>query len=363
MPDAQACRVPRPGFSSLLAEPSAIGQPATPASPLLEVRDLAVHFPILSGFMRKQVGAVRAVDGVSFAIWPGETLGLVGESGSGKSTVGRAVLQLRRPTRGSVTFKGQDLVPLAGEDLRRKRREFQMIFQDPYASLNPRMTVGEIVTEPFRVHGLARGKELKARAEELLARCGLSSADMERFPHEFSGGQRQRVGIARALALRPSFVVADEPISALDVSIQAQILNLLQDLQQQLGLTYLFISHDLHVVRHIAGRVAVMYLGKLVELAPSQALFTDPLHPYTQALLSAALDVDPTPHGGDQRIRLHGELPSPSNPPSGCRFRTRCPLATPTCATQEPPFRETLPGHWVACHYAPEGTRRAGALA
>jgi oligopeptide transport system ATP-binding protein len=312
-----------------------------------------VHFPILAGVMRRQVGAVRAVDGVSFEIQPGETLGLVGESGSGKSTTGRAILQLRRPTSGEVLFEGENLCDLGGEALRTRRRGFQMIFQDPYASLNPRMTVGQTVSEPLLVHGQGGNTaELRQRVDELLVLVGLSPAVYERYPHEFSGGQRQRVGIARALALNPKFIVADEPISALDVSIQAQILNLLQDLQDRLGLTYLFISHDLHVVRFISGRVAVMYLGKLCEVADREELFIEPLHPYTRALLSSALETDPTARAERQPIVLKGELPSPANPPSGCRFRTRCPLAAAVCAEVEPVLEQKRSGHWVACHFA-----------
>ncbi|GIV63423.1 MAG: ABC transporter ATP-binding protein [Bellilinea sp.] len=318
---------------------------------LLQVRDLVKHFPIMRGtLIQRQVGAVRAVDGISFDVIRGETLGLVGESGCGKSTTGRAILQLYRPTSGSVIFEGVDLVKLKGEELRKMRRRMQMIFQDPYASLNPRMTVGQIISEPLIIHGIANGKEAQERAEELLRLVGLNPAYTNRYPHEFSGGQRQRVGVARALALEPAFIVCDEPISALDVSVQAQVVNLLEDLQSQLGLTYLFIAHDLSMVRHISNRIAVMYLGVVVELADRHELYNHPLHPYTQALLSAVPIPDPVIEARRQRIILKGDVPSPINPPSGCRFRTRCPLADTICAEQRPDFREVAPGHWVACH-------------
>jgi oligopeptide transport system ATP-binding protein len=318
---------------------------------LLQVRDLVKHFPIMRGtLIQRQVGAVRAVDGVSFDVFHGETLGLVGESGCGKSTTGRAILQLYRPTSGSVIFEGVDLVKLKGEDLRKMRRRMQMIFQDPYASLNPRMTVGQIISEPLIIHGIADQKEAQERAEELLRLVGLNPAYTNRYPHEFSGGQRQRVGVARALALQPAFIVCDEPISALDVSVQAQVVNLLEDLQAQMGLTYLFIAHDLSMVRHISNRIAVMYLGVVVELADRHELYNHPLHPYTQALLSAVPIPDPVIEARRQRIILKGDVPSPINPPSGCRFRTRCPLADTICAEQRPEFREVAPGHWVACH-------------
>jgi oligopeptide transport system ATP-binding protein len=318
---------------------------------LLQVRDLVKHFPIMRGtLIQRQVGAVKAVDGISFDVFRGETLGLVGESGCGKSTTGRAILQLYRPTSGSVIFEGVDLVRLKGEELRKMRRRMQMIFQDPYASLNPRMTVGQIISEPLIIHGIADGKEAQERAENLLRLVGLNPAYTNRYPHEFSGGQRQRVGVARALALEPAFIVCDEPISALDVSVQAQVVNLLEDLQSQLGLTYLFIAHDLSMVRHISNRIAVMYLGVVVELADRHELYNHPLHPYTQALLSAVPIPDPVIEARRQRIILKGDVPSPINPPSGCRFRTRCPLADTICAEQRPEFREAAPGHWVACH-------------
>lgn len=318
---------------------------------LLQVRDLVKYFPIMRGtLIQRQVGAVKAVDGISFDIFRGETLGLVGESGCGKSTAGRTILQLYRPTSGSVLFEGVDLVKLKGEDLRKMRRRMQMIFQDPYASLNPRMTVGQIISEPLIIHGVANGKEAQERAEELLRLVGLNPAYTNRYPHEFSGGQRQRVGVARALALEPAFIVCDEPISALDVSVQAQVVNLLEDLQSQMGLTYLFIAHDLSMVRHISNRIAVMYLGVIVELADRHELYNHPLHPYTQALLSAVPIPDPVIEARRQRIILKGDVPSPINPPSGCRFRTRCPLADTICAEQRPEFREVQSGHWVACH-------------
>ncbi len=323
----------------------------TSTNVLLQVRDLVKHFPIMRGtLIQRQVGSVKAVDGVSFDVYSGETLGLVGESGCGKSTTGRAILQLYRPTSGSVRFEGVELVTSKGEDLRRMRRRMQMIFQDPYASLNPRMTVGQIISEPLVIHGVANGKEAQERAENLLRLVGLNPAYTNRYPHEFSGGQRQRVGVARALALEPAFIVCDEPISALDVSVQAQVVNLLEDLQGQLGLTYLFIAHDLSMVRHISNRIAVMYLGVVVELADRQELYNHPLHPYTQALLSAVPIPDPVIEARRQRIILKGDVPSPINPPSGCRFRTRCPLADAICAEKRPEFRELSPGHWVACH-------------
>jgi oligopeptide transport system ATP-binding protein len=319
---------------------------------LVRVDDLFVHFPIYRGFIRKQVGAVRAVDGISFDIKRGETLGLVGESGSGKSTTGRAVLQLRRPTSGKVHFDGADLVALKGERLRSMRRKMQMIFQDPYASLNPRMTVGEIVGEPLLVHNVGKPKEIEERVKHLLELVKLEPAFISRYPHEFSGGQRQRIGVARALALQPSFIVCDEPISALDVSIQAQVVNLLEELQGQFNLTYLFIAHDLSMVRHISDRVAVMYLGAIMELASRDEIYLRPLHPYTQALLSAVPIPDPIADSQRKRTILQGDIPSPINPPSGCRFRTRCPIAQDVCAESRPEFREIKPGHFVACFFA-----------
>jgi oligopeptide transport system ATP-binding protein len=317
---------------------------------LLRVENLVKHFPIYRGLLQRQVGAVRAVDDISFDIKRGETLGLVGESGCGKSTTGRSILQLYRPTSGKVDFDGVDLVRLKGEDLRRTRRKMQMIFQDPYASLNPRMTVGDIVGEPLVIHNIASGKEVDDRVAHLLELVKLNPSFATRYPHEFSGGQRQRIGVARALSLQPSFIVCDEPISALDVSIQAQIVNLLEELQEQFNLTYLFIAHDLSMVRHISTRVAVMYLGVMVELADRASLYQSPLHPYTQALLSAVPIPDPLAESKRKRTILEGDVPSPANPPSGCRFRTRCPIADTICAESRPEFREVNPGHFVACH-------------
>ena len=319
---------------------------------LLKVDDLVMHFPIYRGVIQRQVGAVRAVDGVSFDVRRGETLGLVGESGCGKSTTGRTILQLYRPTSGDVHFEGVDLVHLKGEELRKMRRKMQMIFQDPYASLNPRMTVADIVGEPLMVHSVATGKEIQERVQHLLKVVNLNPAFATRYPHEFSGGQRQRIGVARALALQPSFIVCDEPISALDVSIQAQVVNLLEELQEQFNLTYLFIAHDLSMVKHISDRVAVMYLGVIVELASRDELYASPLHPYTQALLSAVPIPDPIADAKRERVILKGDVPSPANPPSGCRFRTRCPIAEAVCAESRPEFREIRPGHFVACFFA-----------
>ena len=328
---------------------------------LVRVRGLKKHFPITSGVIfQRQVGAVKAVDDVSFDIYKGETLGLVGESGCGKSTTGRTVLQLYEPTAGSVQIKDtedggreefKELTTMKGEDLRKMRRRMQMIFQDPYASLNPRMSVGRIVSEPLRIHNIMGKKEQEEYVEALLERVGLNPYYVNRYPHEFSGGQRQRIGIARALALEPSFIVADEPISALDVSIQAQVVNLLEDLQSELNLTYLFIAHDLSMVRHICNRVAVMYLGKIVELAPSNELYENPLHPYTQALLSAVPVPDPVKEKKAQRIILTGDVPSPANPPRGCNFNTRCPVRFGMCYEDpDPELIEVSPGHFVACH-------------
>jgi len=318
---------------------------------LVRVESLKKYFPITKGIViQRQVGAVKAVDDISFEVFRGETLGLVGESGCGKSTTGRTILQLYRPTAGSVYFEESNLAELKGNPLRRMRRRMQMIFQDPYASLNPRMTVGNIVGEPLEVHNVASGKERRDRVQELLALVGLNPYFVNRYPHEFSGGQRQRIGVARALALQPDFIVCDEPISALDVSIQAQVVNLLEDLQGKFGLTYLFIAHDLSMVRHISDRVAVMYLGKIVELTDRDALYMDPLHPYTQALLSAVPIPDPVIEEQRQRIILEGDVPSPANPPVGCNFNTRCPVAIDTCFEVEPEFKAATAGHWVACH-------------
>jgi len=322
------------------------------SKPLLRVDGLVKHFPIMAGVFQRQVGVVHAVDGITFDVYPGETVGLVGESGCGKSTAGRTILQLYRPTAGSVYYQDVDLARLKGEDLRRMRQKMQMIFQDPYASLNPRMTIREIVGEPLVVHNIMKGKQIDDRVDELLDLVRLNPGFSMRYPHEFSGGQRQRIGIARALALNPDFIVADEPISALDVSIQAQVINLLEDLQEKLGLTYLFIAHDLSMVRHISSRVAVMYLGKMVEFASRDELYRHPLHPYSQALLSAVPVPDPKVEEQRKRIILEGDVPSPVNPPSGCRFRTRCWLAEKICAEKEPEWREIAPRHWVACHFA-----------
>jgi peptide/nickel transport system ATP-binding protein len=321
------------------------GQP----EPLVEVSHLKKYFPIKKGLFSRVVGSVKAVDDVSFQIYPGETFGLVGESGCGKTTLGRVMLRLQEATAGEVTFDGKDILRLRGPELREVRKEMQVIFQDPFGSLNPRFTVGDIIGEPLRVHKVARGKEMDDRVAELLRLVGLDPSWRNRWPHEFSGGQRQRVGIARALALNPKFVVADEAVSALDVSVQSQVINLMSDLQEELGLTYLFIAHGLNVVRHISTRIGVMYLGKLVEVAESEELFRRPFHPYTGALLSAA--PMPNPHRKRERIVLTGEVPSPANPPSGCRFHTRCPYVKPDCKEQVPELRLVGKDHWVSCHY------------
>jgi oligopeptide transport system ATP-binding protein len=317
-------------------------------APLLTVTDLKKYFRVRRGVLWGEAGLVRAVDGVSFTLRKGETLGLVGESGCGKSTTGRCILRLLEPTAGRVVFDGLSVFDAGREEMRRLRRQMQIIFQDPYSSLNPRMSVEQIVGEGMVIHRLARGAERRDRIADLLRKVGLSPDHMKRYPHEFSGGQRQRIGIARALAVSPSLIIADEPISALDVSIQAQVLNLLQDLQEEFGLTYLFIAHDLRVVEHISDRVAVMYLGQIVELADSRELYRNPLHPYTQALMSAIPIPDPTVKR--ERIILKGDPPSPLRPPSGCRFHTRCPKRFEPCDRQEPVFREVQRGHWVSCH-------------
>ena len=323
-------------------------------APLLDVQNLVMHFPLTQGIIfQRKVGAVQAVDGVSFSVRKGETLGLVGESGCGKSTTGRAILQLYKPTDGNVIFDGQDLTKLDSTRMRRMRRHLQMIFQDPYASLNPRMTVGNIVSEPMQIHKLVAKSQRTQRVQELLQTVGLNPYFANRYPHEFSGGQRQRIGIARALAANPDFIVCDEPVSALDVSIQAQIVNLLEDLQEQFGLTYLFIAHDLSVVRHISDRVAVMYLGKIVELADRNSLYDNPLHPYTKALLSAVPIPDPVIEKKRERIILTGDVPSPINPPTGCHFHTRCPYVMDVCKRIDPIFSDQGDNHFVACHLYP----------
>jgi len=320
-------------------------------APLLEVTDLVKHFPIKSGvFIDREVARVRAVDGVSFTLHEGETLGLVGESGCGKSTVCRAILQLVTPTSGSVRFAGQEMVGRSPRELRPLRREIQMIFQDPFASLNPRKRVGQIIGDPLELHGVARGAELKRRVQELLERVGLQAEHYNRYPHEFSGGQRQRIGIARAIGLRPKLIIADEPVSALDVSVQAQIINLLDELQREFSMAYLFVAHDLGVVRHVSDRVAVMYLGKIVEQADADSVYRQPRHPYTNALLSAVPIPDPRRNAARQRITLSGDVPSPIDPPSGCRFHTRCPRADDICRNTEPALLDTGSGHAVACH-------------
>jgi len=324
---------------------------AAEREPLVQVRHLKKYFPITRGvIVQRHVGDIKAVDDVTFDIYKGETLGLVGETGCGKTTVGRTMLRLYEPTEGSVVFDGVDLLRLGGGELRRMRRRMQMIFQDPYASLNPRMTVGSIIAEPLEVHGVAHGREKRERVQELLRLVGLNPYFVNRYPHEFSGGQRQRIGIARALALNPDLIICDEPISSLDVSIQAQVVNLLEDLQERLGLTYLFIAHDLSMVRHISDRMAVMYLGKIVELTDRDEIYLNPLHPYTQALMSAVPVPDPVVEERRQRIILEGEIPSPAHPPKGCNFNTRCPVAMDICYEEEPEFLEVKPGHWVACH-------------
>ena len=319
------------------------------AQPLLEVKDLKKYFPIKGGIFSKTIGHVQAVDGISFSLFPGETVGLVGESGCGKSTAARAILRLIEPSAGEVIFEGQDILQLGKKPMRSLRREMQIIFQDPYASLNPRMTVASIVGEPLEIHRIAKGREKEEKVANILEKVGLRPEHMRRYPHEFSGGQRQRIGIARALALNPKLIIGDEPVSALDVSIQAQVINLLEDLQQEFNLTYLIIAHDLSVVEHISDRVAVMYLGKIVEMSTDRELYQNPSHPYTEALLSAVPRPDPTIK--KQRIILPGDVPSPINPPSGCRFHTRCLYAKADCKTVEPQLEDIGGGHYVACHY------------
>jgi oligopeptide transport system ATP-binding protein len=322
------------------------------SAPLLEVTDLVKHFPIKSGIIvDREVATVKAVDGVSLTIGEGETLGLVGESGCGKSTLSRAIMQLTTPTSGSVRFAGEELVGRSRRTMRPLRRQIQMIFQDPYASLNPRKRVGQIIGEPMELHGIATGRDVTARVRELLDRVGLQAEHAERYPHEFSGGQRQRIGIARALALKPKLIIADEPVSALDVSVQAQIINLLEDLQAELGLAYLFVAHDLGVVRHVSDRVAVMYLGRIVEMTTATALYEKPLHPYSNALLSAVPIPDPKLNFERERLVLEGDVPSPIDPPSGCHFHTRCPWSTDVCHVDDPMLEELLDGHVAACHH------------
>jgi len=320
------------------------------AQKLLEVKDLVKHFPVRGGVFSRIRNYVRAVDGVSFDLEPSETLGLVGESGCGKSTTGRALLRLIEPTSGEVSFEGTDVCALDRESMRKLRREMQIIFQDPYASLNPRMTVGSIVGEPLTIHGIAKGKEKEEKVASLLHRVGLRPEHIRRYPHEFSGGQRQRIGIARALALNPKLIIADEPVSALDVSIQAQVINLLEDLQKEFGIAFVLIAHDLAVVQHVSDRIAVMYLGKIVEMSSADRVVMEPKHPYTEALLSAVPIPDPTLR--KKRMILTGDVPSPVNPPSGCRFHTRCPYKEERCVAEEPPMREISPGHFAACHFS-----------
>ncbi len=320
-------------------------------TPLLAVKHLKKHFPIKGGVFSKTIGYVYAVDDINFTLEKGETLGLVGESGCGKSTTGRTILRLIEPTEGAIYFEGQDITNLDKGAMRALRREMQIIFQDPYASLNPRMTVGSIIGEPLEIHKIAKGSEKEERVASLLQKVGLRAEDMRKYPHEFSGGQRQRIGIARALALNPKLIVCDEPVSALDVSIQAQVINLLEDLQAEFGLSYLFIAHNLNVVEHISNRVAVMYLGQIVELASDQELYKNPQHPYTEALLSAVPIPDPTVK--KKRIILEGDVPSPINPPTGCHFHTRCMYKEKICEEVEPEFKDIGGGHWVACHFRP----------
>ncbi|HWE64569.1 MAG TPA: dipeptide ABC transporter ATP-binding protein [Chloroflexota bacterium] len=336
------------------AERDTVERPRASDEILLDVRDLRTYFPVLGGILRRKVGEVKAVDGISFDVKRGETFGLVGESGCGKTTTGRTILRLQKATSGDVIFENQNVLALSASQMKARRRDMQIIFQDPYSSLNPRMPVGDIIGEGLRVHGMSDRREREKTVQYFLSVVGLRREYVRRYPHEFSGGQRQRIGVARALALRPKFIVCDEPVSALDVSVQSQVLNLLEDLQKEFGLTYLFIAHDLSVVEYLSDRVAVMYLGKMAELATSEDLYKNPLHPYTKALLSAIPNPDPLVRR--KRIVLQGDVPSPLNPPSGCRFRTRCPIAYERCALEEPAFRAVLPNHFVACHRAEEST-------
>jgi oligopeptide/dipeptide ABC transporter ATP-binding protein len=353
--DVDATPPDPPEFEELVARTHTATELDPTAPPVLTVRDLQMHFPLKSALVRRTVGVVQAVDGISFEVPSGGSLGLVGESGCGKSTTGQLITRLYKPTRGSMMFEGHDLATLSNREMKPLRREVQMIFQDPYSSLNPRHTVGTIVATPLRTHDVVPRNQVLSRVQELLEVVGLNPEHYNRYPNEFSGGQRQRIGIARALALQPKLLVADEPVSALDVSIQAQVVNLLQDLQQEFGIAYLVIAHDLAVVRHVCPEVAVMYLGKIVEIADRESLYEHAHHPYTQALLSAVPDVQQAAIGGRrERIMLTGDVPSPINPPSGCRFRTRCPIAHDICARQEPPLMQIGPRHKVACHFAGE---------
>ncbi|MFG1619127.1 ABC transporter ATP-binding protein [Nonomuraea wenchangensis] len=338
-------------------------EPNYASEPLLSVQDMEKHFPVTKGLLKRQVGAVKAVDGISFDVFKGETLGLVGESGCGKSTTGRLVTRLLEPTAGKVVFEGQDITHMSQGRLRPLRRDMQMIFQDPYSSLNPRHTVGAIVGAPFRIQGVQTENGIKKAVQDILSLVGLNPEHYNRYPHEFSGGQRQRIGIARTLALKPKLIIADEPVSALDVSIQAQVVNLLEDLQNELDLTYVVIAHDLSVVRHISDRVAVMYLGKIVEIADRKRLYSSPMHPYTNALLSAVPVPDPKARKGRERIRLAGDVPSPLNPPPACRFHTRCWKAQEICKTVEPPLGEVASGHRVACHFPENAVETPAATA
>ncbi len=338
--------------AGVAAEPAAADAGAAAGEPILVVEHLVKHFPIKAGILiDRQIGAVQAVDDVSFAVDRGETLGLVGESGCGKSTLARSILQLIAPTSGSVRFEGREIAGLGRRQARELRADMQMVFQDPYASLNPRKRIAQIVGDPMLLHGIVKRDEVKAVVQDLLETVGLNPEHYNRFPHEFSGGQRQRIGIARALALRPKLIIADEPVSALDVSIQAQIINLLEDLQEEYRLTYIFVAHDLSVVRHVADRIAVMYLGKIVEIGPAEAVYNTPIHPYTEALLSAVPIPDPRANAARRQIILEGDVPSPAEPPAACRFHTRCPRATDICSAEEPELIDHGDEHYAACHH------------